>query len=166
MKRKYHIAIAQALAILLLAACGTRPSPSAAFSQEPTAVTMEVLAAESYSGIADSRRLVIRDASAWQAVWTEIVGARTPPPPPPAVDFDRDMIILAAMEQRGTGGYAIRIDEISVEDGRLNVVVKETAPGPGCPTIQALTAPVTAVRVPRSDEPVSFTERTETFDCK
>ena len=166
MKRIYHIAIAQALAILLLAACGTRPSPSAAFSQEPTAVTIEVLVAESYSGITDSRRLVIRDAATWQAVWKEIVGARTPAPQPPGVDFDQNMVILAAMGQRGTGGYAIRIDEVAVEDGQLNVVVRETAPGPGCMTIQALTAPVTAVRVTRSEEPVSFIERAETFDCQ
>ncbi len=127
---------------------------------------MEHLFTEVYSGIKDARRLVIRDAAGWAALWDAVVGARTPRPQPPAVDFNREMVIVAAMGQRGTGGYAISIDEVRREDDGLAVVVRETSPGSGCFLTQAFTAPVTAVRLPASDAPVRFIERKETQDCE
>lgn len=168
MKPRTTIPIVLVLASPLLPACGNRSPHLVAFSQDPTPVIAEPLFTDSYSGIDDARRLVIRDAGTWQAVWAEVVGQRTPVPEPPSVDFARDMVILAAMGRRGTGGYAIAIDEVSAEGGagELRVVVRETAPGPGCMTTQALSAPVTAVRVPQTDDAVTFIERTETFACE
>ncbi len=127
---------------------------------------METLFTEVYSGIADARRLVVRDAASWRVLWDEIVGARTPPPDAPAVDFGREMVIVAAMGQRGTGGYAIAIDEVRQENDGLVVVVRETAPGSGCFLTQAFTAPVTAVRVQARDAPVTFIEEKEVQDCE
>lgn len=165
MKLTIAVPVGLVLASPLLPACGTNSSHVAAFSQDSIAVTAEALFTDSYSGIDDARRLVIRDASRWQAVWAEVVGQRTPAPDPPSVDFDQDMVILAAMGRRGTGGYTIAIDRVYAEGGQLYAVVRETSPAPGCMTIQALTAPVTAVQVPQSDQAVSFIERKEMLDC-
>lgn len=127
---------------------------------------METLFTESYSGVTDARRLVVRDAADWRALWDEVVGARTPRPDPPAVDFGREMVIVAAMGQRGTGGFSISIDEVREENGDLVVVVRETTPGSGCFLTQALTAPVTAVRIRYREGPVRFIEEKETQDCE
>ena len=118
-----------------------------------------------HSGINDSRRLVIREAAAWRPLWREVVGQRTPAPALPTIDFERDMVIVAALGRRGTGGYAITIDDVYAEGGQLYAVVRETSPGPGCMTIQAFTAPVTGVRVPRGEAAVTFIERKDQLDC-
>lgn len=158
--------IALLLALPALAACRARPSQSQETPGVDQSVTLETLFTEAYSGMENARRVVVRDAAGWRALWGEIVGARTPRPEAPAVDFGSEMVIVAAMGQRGSGGHSIAIDEVRADDGGLAVVVRETAPGRGCFVTQALTAPVTAVRVPAHDGPVRFIEQKETQDCE
>ena len=109
-----------------------------------------------YSGITDSRRVVIRDGAVWQTFWQEAVGNLLPPPQSPAVDFAQEMVIAASLGQRPTGGYDISIDAVYEAEGQLFVAVRETAPAPGSIVTQALSAPVAAVAAPRSDAPVVF----------
>jgi hypothetical protein len=70
------------------------------------------------------------------------------------------------MGTQSTGGHTIAIEGVYRSGGRLWVVVREEAPGPGCMMTQVLTTPVDVVSVPLSDEPVSFVERKETRDCR
>jgi len=117
------------------------------------------------SGISDRRRLVIEDQDAWLQFWAELQAMVTPVPEPPAVDFSTHVVIAATMGQRATGGYSIRIDDISRAGERTRVIVVETAPGPTCLTTQAFTAPATAVTVSRPAGTVEFVERNETDSC-
>lgn len=117
------------------------------------------------SGISDRRRLVIGDADAWAAFWTEMHASLSPAPELPAVDFSTRIVVAAAMGRRATGGYAIRIESVSRRGDDLEVVVVESSPGAGCLTTQALTAPATAVSVARPAGDVEFVERTETVGC-
>ena len=165
MKLARYRFLALALVIPIAPACGTRNASVTAFSQESTVVSVEQVFTYPHSGINDSRRLVIQEAAAWRALWREVVAERTPPPALPAIDFDHDMVIVAALGRRGTGGYAITIDDVYAEGGRLYAVVRETSPGPGCMTIQAFTAPVTGVRVPRRGAATTFIERQDQLDC-
>jgi hypothetical protein len=106
--------------------------------------------------------LVIRDANAWDQFWSELgVGDR------PAVDFSRDVVVVAAAGQRPTGGHEIAIDRVSQADGELNVEVVERSPGPNCMTTASLTQPVDVVVVPASDaRSWRFVERKEIRGCR
>jgi hypothetical protein len=161
---RYHF-LALALVILISPACGTRNVSVTRFSQESTVVSEEHIFTYPHSGINDSRRLVIRDAAVWRVLWREVMGERTPPLAVPAIDFERDMVIVAALGRRGTGGYAITIEDVYAEGGVLYAIVRATSPGLGCMTIQGFMAPVTGVRVPRSEGAVRFIERTDELDC-
>lgn len=132
---------------------------------DAVATEFEVIYTAQVSGVIDARRAVIRDAEAWGDFWAEATSILAPAPDVPSVDFDQDMVIVAAMGQRATGGYAITVDEVMVSDIGLFAVVRETSPSARCIVTQALTAPVTAVRVTRSDTPVSFEEEEEELDC-
>jgi hypothetical protein len=114
------------------------------------------------TGISEARRLVIRDANAWDQFWSELgVGDR------PAVDFSRDVVVVAAAGQRPTGGHEIAIDRVSQADGELNVEVVERSPGPNCMTTASLTQPVDVVVVPASDaRSWRFVERKEIRGCR
>jgi hypothetical protein len=125
----------------------------------------ETVLHNSYSGIVDRRRLVIRDPQAWSAVWNEAYRRHIPVPSVPEIDFSRNIVIVAGMGSRGTGGYGITFDTIYEADDVLYAVVRESAPGRSCIVTQALTQPVTAVRVARPGADVRFIERSETVDC-
>jgi hypothetical protein len=118
-----------------------------------------------YSGISDSSRLVIRDAASWKSYWNAIHRPFIPAPPPPEVDFTREIVVLAAMGTRPTGGFAIRIDSAVTDSARVLVLVRQVIPGTGCAVPAVVTQPVDLVRIPATGLPVSFTERLERTDC-
>ncbi|GAC1682490.1 MAG: hypothetical protein NVS9B3_00110 [Gemmatimonadaceae bacterium] len=117
------------------------------------------------SGIQERTRLVIRDQPSWTAFWARAAGRVSPTPPPLAVDFSREMVIVAAMGSRPTGGYSIGIDGVYDGGARLYVAVRETSPGASCFTTQALTAPLTMRRMPAARLEVVFIERTAQTAC-
>lgn len=114
------------------------------------------------TGIAEARRLVIRDANAWAEFWSELgVGDR------PAVDFTQNVIVAVAAGQRPTGGHEISVGRVSQDNGELTVEVVETAPGPNCMTSSSLTQPVDVVVVPTvAPRGWSFVERKEVRGCR
>jgi hypothetical protein len=110
-------------------------------------------------------RTVIRDRTTWVALWARLVSDLQPAPPVPDIDFSREMIVVASMGLRPTGGFSIRIEGVYEAEGQLYVTVRETSPGPTCVTIQVLTAPVDVHRVAVHPGPVNFVERATTSDC-
>jgi PrcB C-terminal len=114
------------------------------------------------TGIAEARRLVIRDANAWVEFWSELgVGER------PDVDFSHDIVVAVAAGQRQTGGYEIAVDRVVDNGGELTAEVVETTPGPNCITTQSLTQPVDVVVVPGvRPRSWSFIERKEVRGCR
>lgn len=128
-------------------------------------VETETVLTEQNSGIEGSRRVAIRDEADWERFWSEVHDGRMPSPRAPEIDFGSDMVLAATMGRRSTGGYSIAIEPVLETGDRLYAVVRETSPGEGCMVTQALTAPATAVRVPRTEGEVTFVEREETRDC-
>ena len=117
------------------------------------------------SGLAEPGRHVVRDAAAWSALWARITEPYGPRPPVPQVDFRREMVLVAAMGTRSTGGYTIRIEGVEGGGSEWVATVAEQRPGPRCGTTQALTSPVDIVVAPRSDRPIRWTTREVVSDC-
>jgi hypothetical protein len=113
------------------------------------------------TGVAEARRLVIRDANSWAAFWSELgVGDR------PAIDFSRNLVVAVSAGQRPTGGYEIAVEGVREINGELAVQVVETAPGPNCMSTTSLTQPVDVVVVSSvTAKSWSFTERKEIRGC-
>lgn len=133
--------------------------------EEGEPVVAEELLSRQTSGLREAARRVIRNAEEWADFWQDVHADVTPLPEVPEVDFQRHMIVAAAMGERSSGGFSISIPRVRREGTEVHAVVEEVAPGAGCMTIQVLTAPVVAVRISRAEGPVHFTERTETRDC-
>ena len=139
------------------------PADAFAVASEPIDNPLESW--RSYSGIDRRQRLVIRDQQAWEDFWRRATSNTSPSQPAPTIDFDRDIVVIAAMGSRPTGGYAIAIDGLFQQANDLYAVVLETSPGPSCGTTQAVTAPLAAARVRRVTGEVIFVERQATRDC-
>jgi PrcB C-terminal len=119
----------------------------------------------SYSGLTMRERRIIRASIAWDAAWADAWGRQLSPPALPAVDFSLEMVVLAAMGEQASGGYAIEVQGVTQRQAVLDVTVVERNPGPNCLATLALTQPFTARRVPRFDGNVYFVEQQLTADC-
>ena len=135
-----------------------QPLPISRFRSEPAGYT-------AYSGIEDSLRVVIADTTRWRLYWHRVHARVRPVPPLPAVDFARDIVILAALGTRRSGGYGIRVDSAYDSGEFVEVVVWSSAPGAGCLVTAALTQPVDVVHIPARRVPVRFRERATTESC-
>lgn len=120
------------------------------------------------SAVTEAGVRVLRDRAAWEEAWRELQSGPVDGPPPraPAVDFAREMVVVVAAGEKPSGGHTIRVDATSsAADGALVLHLTRASPGPGCMTTMAITSPVDAVRVPRTDGAVRTTARDVVTPC-
>jgi hypothetical protein len=118
-----------------------------------------------YSGLDKPDRIVIRDPLTWQIVWKDIWRGFSEVPPVPAIDFSSEMIVVAALGARSTGGYGILIDRANeVANGGISVTIRSISPL-NCLVTEAFTQPVDIARLPIRGN-VEFTERSEVHQCQ
>lgn len=118
------------------------------------------------SGLYEERMLAIRNAPEWEGQWQRLMVRQGNPPPPPAVDFNRDMLLMAAMGPQHSGGFSVVIERVLDEPGALFALVRMTSPGAGCGAIAALTSPVDIVRLPASSKPIRWVIEREAKACR
>jgi hypothetical protein len=118
------------------------------------------------SGFTEPQRLIVRDQGAWADVWGQIWKGNSPIPELPAVDFGREMVVVAALGQRPTGGYSILVDSAHMTVEGLTIAVRQVSPDKSCPVTLALTQPVDVCRLQRTDNAVEFVDRAETRTCE
>ena len=172
MSRRMSLTLA---AFLLIGACGKAApvgpegAQSASPADEPLPVTR--LRGDPYSfsyssGLTDSARVVVRDARAWEAIWRDVWRNTTPVPALPVIDFEREMVVVAALGSRRSGGYGILVEGATRTAGGVEVSILKQSPGPRCGATAAITTPVDIARLRRVEGALRFRERVEVRDCR
>lgn len=118
-----------------------------------------------YSGLIDSARLVVRDSSAWRQLWRQINRPFIPQPVLPSVDFHREMVVVAALGSRSSGGFDVVIDSAAEDSVGIEVDVRRSSPAAGCPVAAAITQPVDLAKLPASGRTLRFRERSTVIPC-
>ena len=108
------------------------------------------------SGFDTQQQFVVRDSATWATTWTRLLGSHRPRAPLPAVDFSREMLVVASMGTRSSGGYTVGVDSVFVARDTVFFRVREQSPGSRCGTTAALTSPVGLARVEQTDRPTGF----------
>jgi hypothetical protein len=108
-------------------------------------------------------RQVVRDPIRWRRAWIRARSASTDSAPP-AVDFSRQMVIIAGMGSVPSTGFELFIDSVVPIETETLVFVRSTSSG-SCPAGGMEARPVDIVRVPRTTSPVQFMEETEVHRC-
>jgi PrcB C-terminal len=160
------------LGVLGVAGCASATDRDAA-SQRTDSITspaqglqpLRQLLQEHSSGVNDSTRRVITDSTMFAQLWRSAYSRRGHQPAVPAIDFSREMVIVASMGTRNTGGYTIAVDSVRISGAELQVFVASRIPGPTCGTTAALTQPVVMVAVPRASLTARYVERVIPTDC-
>jgi len=154
-------------ASLLLLACTGSAAPKRPRGGRAEAVSFQTLVQRGIPGQAGERiQEVARDAASWKALWAKLREGTAPevlPEEPPAVDFSREMAIVAAMP---TQGCVSAVTVRSVQRARKEVVVTvlEAPPAPNCVCIVSQ-RPIHAIRLPRFPEPVRFVTQQGQTSC-
>lgn len=122
------------------------------------------------SGILDSARFVVRNEQQWRDVWSRLAAGKPQMASPPAVDFSREMVLVATLGSQRPG-HSIRVQKISNVGGVLYAEVISRTPGDHCSTVRqvsnaATTAPADVVIVPATRDPVAFVERRGNRTCQ
>lgn len=184
MNRRRRQSLAIALLLLLLAAgtaagCAGGPKDDAPTGPEAPGLVMPVGTAvpvtrfgdadwsyTDFSRFTEPARIVVRDEARWRALWPSIAGSARPAPEPPAVDFSRDMVVIATLGARGSSGYGVVVESATTTGDGLFVQVRTTEPGHGCVVLAVITHPADVALLPRSDGTVHFVEDKVVHECE
>jgi hypothetical protein len=150
--------------LAVLAGCGgggAVAAPAPAFAPLPANA---LLYYDNSGGIQDSLRLVIREEASYRDIWGRATSTQSSPPPAPAIDFGREMLVVAA-GGRMTPEDVISIDSVTIREDlvapnrreRVMDVVVHTVRG--CRAFTTDAYPLAIIRVRRFDGEVRFTER-------
>ena len=150
-------------AVLVLAACS---NPTERITSAAPQTVVEPIFGTLYSNIREPRRMVIHDEATWAQLWGEMVSTGSAPATAPDVDFSREDVVVAAMGERRAAGYNIAIENVATTaTGALRIDVASTIPSPACAASDVITTPLDAVRVPKTADPVQFSEKTVVMSC-
>jgi hypothetical protein len=125
----------------------------------------EIPAFTQNSGIDERKQFILHDAEQWTAAWKLIHGRSRPVPPEPVVDFDREMVVVAALGRQRSGGFTIRVDRAHLEGSTTVIIVREESPGEGCIVADAITSPLDIAILPLLPEPTEFRFEYESRTC-
>ena len=143
--------------VVLLTACGAVP-------QGLTVVHLISMDA-AYQVFVSETMLVVRDQQSWQSLWSQMTANQFPAPQLPAVDFTKDMVLVAAAGTRPSGGYSISITDAVESSGSVTVNVTITSPGSNCAVPTVVTSPVDVATIARRDGTVGFVVTRKTHNC-
>jgi len=92
--------------------------------------------------------------------WVELWGQRQEPKDKkrqhPAVDFDRDVVVVAALGPKPGTGYTIEITRIARTKDEIQIYLRKTAPDPAALKAGGPTSPFVLVKMPKPDRFVRF----------
>jgi hypothetical protein len=143
--------------VVLLTACGAVP-------QGLTVAHLASLDA-AYQVFASETMLAVRDQPSWQMLWSQMTADQIPAPQLPAVDFTKDMVLVAAAGTRPSGGYSISITDATGSAGAVTVNVTITSPGSNCAVALHVESPVDVATIARRDGTVGFVVTRKTYNC-
>src|SRR4051794_8109026 len=114
--------------ILLLATLALlQPAP-----QDPgVSVSFSTVDKGTTSGFMAPQEMFVSSLKEWTDLWTTRLGSTGEKRLHPGIDFDRDVVIVAALGTKNTGGYTIEITRIVKTKTDIQVFVKRTAPPEG-----------------------------------
>jgi hypothetical protein len=148
-------------ALVALIACGGKkggdmPKPAPSLTVTMRAVTDDalLLADNANAFGTDSIRQVIRDSIAFKQVWERAVSRSSSKPERPAIDFNKEMVVLAAAG-RMKPGDVIHIDSVGTKGSLTVVVIRTTI---ACQSIATSAYPFELARVPKNNGDDTFRE--------
>ena len=114
------------------------------------------VAYQAKSGFNQPLYRAVQDQATWDEMWKKIKRQTPNAGPAPQIDFNRYMILVAAIGVQSNDGYEVRIKRIIESPGFIEVDVNILEPGMNCTTKPEMISPVIVVRMKKSYKSVNF----------
>lgn len=125
--------------------------------------SFEVLAEGQDSGSVDRRtNFRITTDEEFRELWSMIYG--TGGPAMPAVDFSKNEVIAVFDGSHSSGGYRVKVTDVTDADGKRTVRLTRHAPTDDCQVASVITSPFQIISVPKTDLPFAK-EEMQVTDC-
>jgi hypothetical protein len=154
-----HSSSILAMCVVGAVACATPTEPAETTAVPITRFGPTGRALTAVSGYPEPQRFVVRDSATMAMVWQTIYKTVSPRPDMPLVDFNKNMVLVAALGTRSTAGHDIVLESAEFGAEGLIVYTRISAPPPGLAVAQVITQPVDVGVVPLSTGPVRFVDR-------
>lgn len=138
------------LVVGLLAAC------SDSDNELNKSVTFETVEKNFYSGVEETRNVIVTNVNEWEALWDETV--TWTPDELPFVNFNESVVIAVYMGEQLSGGFNVDILGIRETDEIIEVVSKFSKPESREGVTLALTQPFHMIKIQKTDKKIVFRE--------
>jgi len=118
-----------------------------------TIISTKILSGE-HSNITEAKQLVVTSKEALQALFKNINKTRSPKVALPEINFKKELVLALFMGSKTSGGYATKIDHITVNKDAVYVYYTESYPK-GMAT-SVMTQPYYLASYPKTDLPFHF----------
>jgi len=133
----------------------------------PPLTVTQIAALNAPAGVFDDGgQQVVRDQAAWETLWKRLNANASPAPAVPAIDFTKEMLVVAGMGMKGHGGYKIAVSSATEDAGKVTIEVAETSPGARCMNAMMMTSPVVVAKLPSRTGEVAFKVVQKVIDCQ
>jgi hypothetical protein len=154
---------ALALPLVLIAACRSSGSDTPA-STAPVAVPFATVIQIAVPGQTGKRlQVAVRDADAWKTLWSDLRKDSALAEDPPAVDFETEMVIVAAMETQGCVSR-VTLRSIARTSDKAAVDILEEPPAANCRCFVS-SRPIHVVKVQKMSGEITFTTSRGEMPC-
>jgi hypothetical protein len=114
------------------------------------------IAKRTHSAIDERTELVIRSEAEWKKWWADHISQGDENNAAPPIDFTKEIILVAGMGTKNTGGFSIECSSIKREGNVLTATFQTRSPAPDAMVTMALTAPCIIIAVPQHAGEVKF----------
>jgi len=122
-------------------------------------IDFTVIATSAYSGVIKSGNHVITSDAGLNALWNEIYSNTVPIPALPEINYQQSRLIILALGQKMTGGFAIQIEAVKKIESHFVVFYSIRRPSKSGMVTQAITSPFVAAIIPAGTEKVLFKQQ-------
>lgn len=129
-------------------------SPAVAPTAKSTSVPLSIIYRNQQCNLTQAQLRWVEEQSAYETLFEDLLKSyiRSQTEKPPAVDFNQYGVLLVAMGQKNTGGYAVDLasNDARIESDVLNISVLWQQPRRGMMVTQALTSPCLLLKIPKA----------------
>lgn len=138
--------------IVLLFSCDstkktTDQKPATDGKKNTSTALYQILSESVYQGKTEKSYEIIKDNASLVKLYEAVND-----PQVPKVDFSKERIVALFMGEKSSGGYAIKVKNVSEKGGKIYVAVEETKPGSGDIVTMSFTSPYTIVKINSTQE--------------
>lgn len=133
--------------IAIIVSCNCKKSTVTEENKTHKKPLFEVLSESAYQGRDNETFEIIKDNASLKELYKSINNENVP-----TIDFENNRVVALFLGQRSSGGYAIKVKNITEKENKIFVDIERIAPKPGENATMAITNPYSIVKINSNKE--------------